>query len=498
MGSLVDLPKLVGFFSYSRNDDEAADGAVTVLANRIFLELRTQLGRNNENFKLWRDKDALATGEQWKEKLKEAVSESVFFIQMVTPSAVNSGFCRFEFESFIEREKELGRDDLVFPILYVSVPELDAKPASADSVISIVKERHYDDWRPIRYLDVNSADVRRTVGQFCSIISRKLRLPWISSDERQAIEEQMRAEERRRLQEAEAKRQAEEKERMRDNEAKKLAEEERARKEAEQAELSRREKEERERREQEVRELQARRKEAGPDLLPRAAAIWSSLWSPRNQTAITLITAPSAVHIAIRDKKPIYLLTVIGLAAFAVGMLAEFLQRPGHYFLGHSSFMVEGTHGVYTIISEKTILFSIVICSLMYVFGRISIIVLFISFVVINAGRVIGALISDPIFGLYDIFSRPNANLIVSDLWLGTFYAAIYFYCSIVSPELRSWKAILVAYGIGVICSVGYGVVDRYALTSLNYLVGGCLFAGMALLISAGYLRKRSVAVTER
>jgi hypothetical protein len=192
MASLAQLPKLIGFFSYSRNDDEGDDGAVLALANRIFLELRTQLGRNNENFKLWRDKDALSAGEQWREELKEAVSESVFFIQMVTPSAVNSNFCRFEFESFIERERELERDDLVFPILYVSVPELDAKPTSNDPVISIVKDRHYDDWRPIRYLDVNSTDVRRTVGQFCSVISKKLRLPWLSPEERRQIEEQRR------------------------------------------------------------------------------------------------------------------------------------------------------------------------------------------------------------------------------------------------------------------------------------------------------------------
>src|SRR3984893_13062932 len=155
MSSLAQLPKLIGFFSYSRTDDEGDDGAVLALANRIYRELRSQLGRNDQNFKLWRDKDALAAGEQWKEKLKEAVSESVFFIQMVTPSAVNSGFCRFEFESFIERERELGRNDLVFPILYISVPDLEIT-TMADPVISIVKDRQHVDWRPIRHRDVNS------------------------------------------------------------------------------------------------------------------------------------------------------------------------------------------------------------------------------------------------------------------------------------------------------------------------------------------------------
>src|SRR5262245_32170031 len=106
MASLAERSQLIGFFSYSRNDDEGDDGAITALANRVYRELRAQLGRNAENFKLWRDKDALAAGVNWKDKLNEAVSESVFFITMVSPSALNSPFCRYEFESFLERERE--------------------------------------------------------------------------------------------------------------------------------------------------------------------------------------------------------------------------------------------------------------------------------------------------------------------------------------------------------------------------------------------------------
>jgi hypothetical protein len=279
MASLTELPNLVGFFSYSRNDDEGDDGAVAGLANRIYRELRSQLGRTDKNFKLWRDKDALAAGEHWKEKLKEAVSESVFFIQMVTPSAVNSNFCRFEFERFIERERELGRSDLVFPILYISVPDLEIT-TMADPVISIVKDRQYADWRSIRHRDVNSTEVKQTVEQFCSTISKKLRLPWLSPEERQAIEEQKRAEEQRRIQEAEAKRQAEEQERQKLEETKRQAESERLRKEAEQAELKRREKEERERREQAAIEVWGTRK---PDEAQRIRRGWEDRFKAKTQ-----------------------------------------------------------------------------------------------------------------------------------------------------------------------------------------------------------------------
>ena len=45
MPSLADLPGLVGFFSYSREDDEGSGGRLSKLRERIQAELRLQLGR---------------------------------------------------------------------------------------------------------------------------------------------------------------------------------------------------------------------------------------------------------------------------------------------------------------------------------------------------------------------------------------------------------------------------------------------------------------------
>src|SRR6516165_692171 len=44
MTSLADLPELVGFFSYSREDDEGSGGELSALRGRIQHELRAQLG----------------------------------------------------------------------------------------------------------------------------------------------------------------------------------------------------------------------------------------------------------------------------------------------------------------------------------------------------------------------------------------------------------------------------------------------------------------------
>jgi hypothetical protein len=282
MAPLADLPKLVGFFSYSRADDEGDDGAVSALSERIYRELRGQLGRTTDNFVLWRDKKALVAGEHWKSELKKAVSESMFFIAMVTPSAVKSPFCRFEFESFVERERTLDRDDLVFPILYITVPELEDERKETDPVVSLIAERQYVDWRPIRHGDVNSTAVKRTVEEFCKDIAKKLRKRWTSPDEREAIEAKNRTD-------IQAKQRADEKERRETAEMR--AEGEQVRKEAERAEQKRREKEERDR--QAVRKLADKRKpeRRGPPIWQLVLLPWKPIETLKQATAMVITGA---------------------------------------------------------------------------------------------------------------------------------------------------------------------------------------------------------------
>ena len=69
------------------------------------------------NFRLWQDQEAIAPGKDWEAEITRAVEQSVFFIPIVTPRAVGSDYCKFEFASFVAREGALGRGDLVFPIL---------------------------------------------------------------------------------------------------------------------------------------------------------------------------------------------------------------------------------------------------------------------------------------------------------------------------------------------------------------------------------------------
>src|SRR5262249_6055664 len=156
--------------------DEDSHGALSALRERIQRELRGQLGRSMKTFRLWQDKEAIAAGKLWEAELKMAVGQAVFFIPIVTPTAVRSQYCRFEFDAFLAREAELGRDDLVFPILYIKVPELDDEARQkSDPIVSIIAKRQYLDWRDLRHRDVHSTEVKAAVERFCSQICDALR-----------------------------------------------------------------------------------------------------------------------------------------------------------------------------------------------------------------------------------------------------------------------------------------------------------------------------------
>ena len=176
MTSLADLPELIGFFSYSRDDDDDSHGTLSELRDRIQRELRGQLGRSRHTLRLWQDREAIAPGKLWEREIKGAIEEAVFFIPIVTPTTVKSRFCQHEFESFLARERALGRTDLIFPIYYIRVPTLEREADwRADPLLSHIAKRQWADWRELRLLNLQETRVREAVAQFCARIAETLR-----------------------------------------------------------------------------------------------------------------------------------------------------------------------------------------------------------------------------------------------------------------------------------------------------------------------------------
>ena len=330
MSSLADLPEVIGFFSYSREDDESYKGRLSALREGIQHELSAQLGRTKATFRLWQDKEAIAPGKLWEAEIRTAVAQSVFFIPIVTPRAVNSKYCQFEFESFLERERALGRADLVFPILYVPVPALENEARWRDhAVLSAIAKRQYVDWQTFRYADVDTPLIREAIARFCRKIVEALQDAWLTPEERErneAADAARRAEEERRQQETEAKQRAEEERRRQEAEEKRLAEEA-ARVQAAAAEEQRR-REEADARQRRQKDEQRRQEE-------REAAAWTALPQPLTADALHafLREFPKGAHASAAEAA---LATLVGIErAFEAAKRADTLAAIERFLADH-------------------------------------------------------------------------------------------------------------------------------------------------------------------
>jgi hypothetical protein len=146
MPSLADLPELLGVLSYTVDDAAHFLGALSRLRAVIQRELAAQLGRPEQVVRLYSLRS------------KILIERSVFFIPIITPTALDSDSWRMAYSSILARETALSRADLVFPILLIDVPNLDR---------SIVGTRQYVDWRPLPITEVASAEVTREVKLLC-------------------------------------------------------------------------------------------------------------------------------------------------------------------------------------------------------------------------------------------------------------------------------------------------------------------------------------------
>ncbi len=131
----------------------------------------------------------------WESQIDTAVKQSVFFIPIITPRVINSKNCGVEFKRFLDREKELGRDDLMFPILYIDVDELQNETQwRGHSLLEVIGQRQYVDWREYRF-ELDSPALRRAVANLCTQIATALRRPppnekTEADDKRRAEQEQ--------------------------------------------------------------------------------------------------------------------------------------------------------------------------------------------------------------------------------------------------------------------------------------------------------------------
>jgi len=90
--------------SYVRSDDEHDSGRISELRQRLEGEVKMQTGRV---FRVFQDRNDISWGQQWKERIEDALLDVTFLIPIVTPSFFQSPVCKSEFETFLVREMTL-------------------------------------------------------------------------------------------------------------------------------------------------------------------------------------------------------------------------------------------------------------------------------------------------------------------------------------------------------------------------------------------------------
>ena len=163
------------FISYARADDEYDNGGITRLREQLEAELQLLTG---ENFAIFQDRTSITWGQNWLERINEALNAATVLIPIMTPRLFQSEHCRAEIEKFLERERALGRGDLIRPVYYVTSPEIDdPQRRENDDVAVALSSRQWLDWRQLRYKSFDSSATRRAVNALAISIIDTARRP---------------------------------------------------------------------------------------------------------------------------------------------------------------------------------------------------------------------------------------------------------------------------------------------------------------------------------
>ena len=162
----------IAFMSYVRLDDQHENGRLTQFRERLSAEVRMQTG---DAFDIFQDRNDIAWGQQWKDRIVESLDGVTFLIPIITPAFFKSPACREELERFLQREEGLGRTDLVLPVYYIECSTLsDEAKRERDPLAKAIAARQYADWRELRFEPFTSPEVGKRLAGMARQISEAL------------------------------------------------------------------------------------------------------------------------------------------------------------------------------------------------------------------------------------------------------------------------------------------------------------------------------------
>jgi DNA-binding XRE family transcriptional regulator len=152
---VVPQPDVSVFVSYARIDDEATYGRISQFVKDIGSTYRSFTGRQATIFQ---DKDSIAPGEDWRDRIRLGLSSSSIFLPFITPAYLRSIHCReelWEFLGFLQASKQTR---LIIPLIYSPVDRIEKSLSSDDLWLAMSKLNRIDKISLLRLAEAGSPD----------------------------------------------------------------------------------------------------------------------------------------------------------------------------------------------------------------------------------------------------------------------------------------------------------------------------------------------------
>lgn len=159
----------VAFFSYRRPDDEATDGLISKIHQVMQNRLVPYLG---EDVEIFLDTDDIKTGDDWPERLQQALDAANYLIPILSPNFFKSDYCRRELERFFEKEDELNRYDMVLPVYLFEIPNYSIH--ADDELIAKTARRNHENWLAFNASTEVDQEFRSQISKFADQLKEKV------------------------------------------------------------------------------------------------------------------------------------------------------------------------------------------------------------------------------------------------------------------------------------------------------------------------------------
>jgi parallel beta-helix repeat protein len=152
----------VAFLSYARFNNQLDEDRISDFCKRLAGEVEAVTG---EPFEIFQDLRNIRVGQQWKERVEQALGSTTLLIAILSPSFFKSEYCRKEIEQFLNREARLGRNDLIIPVNYIGMDRLKNPERDPDDFFETMKSRQAFDWTKLRFAERDSSNLSVAINE---------------------------------------------------------------------------------------------------------------------------------------------------------------------------------------------------------------------------------------------------------------------------------------------------------------------------------------------